>query len=146
MGRITTYTDKVAHQICDRIAEGEPLRAICRDMGIAWRTIYHWRSDNEEFAARIAIARAQGMEAILEDILDIADQPELGLEVTESEDGKKSTKKSDMLGHRKLRIDTRLKLLAKWDPSKYGDKVENTHKGDPAAPLTLILNGSDIHG
>jgi len=29
----------------------------------------------------------------------------------------------DMLGHRKLQIETRLKLLAKFHPTKYGDKL-----------------------
>ena len=53
-------------------------------------------------------------------------------------------KKEDMLGHRKLQIETRLKLLAKWNPKKYGDKV--THSGDASAPIALILNGSDVHG
>ena len=31
-------------------------------------------------------------------------------------------KREDMLGHRKLQIETRLKLLAKWNPKKWGDK------------------------
>ena len=31
-----------------------------------------------------------------------------------------------MIEHRKLRIDTRLKLLAKWNPKKYGDKLAHT--------------------
>ena len=29
-----------------------------------------------------------------------------------------------MLGHRKLQIETRLKLLAKWSPKKYGEKIQ----------------------
>jgi hypothetical protein len=28
-----------------------------------------------------------------------------------------------MLGHRKMQIETRLKLLACWNPKKYGNKV-----------------------
>jgi hypothetical protein len=31
--------------------------------------------------------------------------------------------REDMLGHRKLQIETRLKLLAKWSPKRYGDKL-----------------------
>jgi hypothetical protein len=40
-----------------------------------------------------------------------------------------------MLGHRKLRIETRLKLLAKWNPKKYGDKVQVG--GDAENPLKV---------
>ena len=28
----------------------------------------------------------------------------------------------------------------------WSDKQETTHKGDPTAPIALILNGSDVHG
>jgi len=35
-----------------------------------------------------------------------------------------------MIEHRKLRIDTRLKLLAKWNPKKYGDKQAIEHSGE----------------
>jgi hypothetical protein len=41
----------------------------------------------------------------------------------------------DMLGHRKLQIETRLKLLAKFHPTKYGDKVMLA--GDKENPLEL---------
>ena len=40
-----------------------------------------------------------------------------------------------MLGHRKLQIETRLKLLAKWNPKKYGDRV--TMAGDAENPMRL---------
>jgi len=145
MGRKSTYNAKVATEICNRIADGVPLRQICRDLNIAWRTVYEWREARPEFSARFARARDMGMDAILEEALEIANTPLPGKEVTKDRFGT-SIKTSDMLGHRKLQIETRLKLLAKWNPTKYGDKVETTHKGDPGAPVALILNGSDIHG
>jgi hypothetical protein len=49
-----------------------------------------------------------------------------------------------MIEHRKLRIETRLKLLAKWNPKKYGDKLAHTGaSGD--GPIELIVKhiGSD---
>ncbi|RQS63847.1 terminase small subunit protein [Burkholderia sp. Bp8984] len=143
-GRPTTYTLKAADEICDRLADGEYLRVICRDEHMpAWRTVYHWIEADKDFAARIARAREMGREAIMEDTLVIADTPEEGVETEISETGKKE-KRGDMLGHRKLKIETRFKILAKWDPKKYGEKI--THSGDPDAPVALILNGSDVHG
>jgi hypothetical protein len=44
--------------------------------------------------------------------------------------GKTETHTGDMLGHRKLRIDTRIKLLWKWDPRRYGDKLQQVISGD----------------
>ena len=47
-----------------------------------------------------------------------------------------------MLGHRKLQIETRLKLLAKWNPKKYGDRT--TLAGDPEAPLQVSTEATDM--
>jgi hypothetical protein len=44
-------------------------------------------------------------------------------------------KKVDMLGHRKLQVETRLKLLAKFNPKKYGDALKLS--GDKENPLRL---------
>ncbi|MNU09652.1 hypothetical protein D3C72_2563420 [compost metagenome] len=40
-----------------------------------------------------------------------------------------------MLGHRRLQVETRLKLLAKWHPKKYGEKVTAEHTGPNGAPI-----------
>jgi hypothetical protein len=118
MGRVTTYTDKVASQICARISEGEPLRAICREKGMpAWRTVYDWVNSRPEFAARIAHARELGFDAIAEDTIEMIDEKP---ERTETQYGDKVD-----AGHvqwQKNRVEQRLKLLSKWSPQKYGDR------------------------
>ena len=53
----------------------------------------------------------------------IADTLEEGVETVTKADGTVEERRGDMLGHRKLRIETRLKLLAKWSPKKYGEKM-----------------------
>jgi hypothetical protein len=116
-------------QIIERIANGEPLRAICRDSNMpAWRTVYDWIAADKEFAALIAHAREIGADAIAEEALGIADTPVEGVRVETGKDGRKEICE-DMLGHRKLQVDTRLKLLAKWSPQKYGDRVALEHSG-----------------
>lgn len=128
-GRPTTFDEAIALEICARIAEGDPLRAICREEGMPpWRTVYAWMEANEDFSARIARARIIGREAILEDTLLIANETEEGVRLEKSENGVKEVRE-DMLGHRKLKIETRFKLLAKWDPSKYGEKIQQEHSG-----------------
>lgn len=123
MGRPSSYTEEIAEEICSRLEEGEPLRAICRDDHMpARRTVDDWRVAMPAFAARIARARSIGFDAIAEEALQIADTPMEGVEITTDERGT-SEKRGDMLGHRKLQVETRLKLLAKWDPKRYGDKL-----------------------
>lgn len=115
-------TPAIADEICTRLSNGEPLRAICRSQDMpAWRTVYDWIAADSALAARIAQAREIGFDAIAEEALDIANTPVEGRRTEVSDDGTKVTRE-DMLGHRKLQIDTRLKLLAKWCPAKYGDK------------------------
>jgi len=127
----------VEDEICRRLSEGETLRAICRDEEMPpWRSVYDWISQDEGFAARFARAREVGADAIAEDILSIADTPQMGEETEESETGMR-VKRADMLGHRKLQIETRLKLLAKWCPKKYGDKAALELTGADGGPVQI---------
>lgn len=117
------FDQAIADRICELICEGTPLKPICRMDGMpSWRTVYNWINDVPEFAAAMEEARKLGARAIAEEALEIADTPMEGVEITTDEKGV-SEKRGDMLGHRKLRIETRLKLLAKWHPREYGDKL-----------------------
>ena len=134
-GRPSKYTPELAAEICERLSDGEPLRQICRDEHMpAWQKIYEWMVKDKELSGAIAQAREQGYDAIAEDLLQIADTPLMGEEETSSNSGLTITRK-DMLGHRKLQIETRLKLLAKWNPKKYGDR--QIVAGDADNPLTV---------
>lgn len=133
-------------EICERLSRGEPLAQICNDLHMPHRSVvYDWMDADEELARRIAQARAKGFDAIAEQCLVIADTPVEGVEITTDADGV-SEKRGDMLGHRKLQIETRLKLLAKWDPKRYGDlqKVEHSGSVDVAATLIAARKRSGI--
>ena len=134
-GSISAYSAEIADKICARISEGEGLKTMCREDGMpGWRTVYDWIQKYPEFAAAMERARELGADAIAAECLEIADTPLEGEERIEKDDGRIEIKRGDMLGHRKLQIDTRLKLLAKWHPKKYGERT--TLAGDPDAPLT----------
>ena len=135
MGRPSKYTPELAAEICERLSDGEPLRQICRDNHMpAWTAIYAWAAIDKQLSERIAQAREQGYDAIAEDLLAIADTPLMGETETSSANGLTITRQ-DMLGHRKLQIETRLKLLAKWNPKKYGDR--QILAGDKDSPLEM---------
>lgn len=123
------------------IADGKTLREFCRQDGMpTWRTVYNWLDEDKEFSARIAHARELGEDAISQECMAIADTP---LEGTETKvDGNGTVvemKRSDMLGHRKLQIETRLKLLAKWNPRKWGDKLDLNHAGKDGGLLEFLV-------
>ncbi len=94
---------------------------------------------------RADAARAAEYEKALQDhahkialeCLTIADTTEIGTETKTRIVGEVTTTEittGDMLGHRKLKIDTRLKLASKWDRQRYGEQVKiETVAVDPLA-------------
>lgn len=115
---------EIRERIITGISEGIPLAVICREDGMpSVTTVWNWEQEDEQLSESIARARLIGFDAIAAEALRIADTPVIGEEITDSEDGR-TIKRADMLGHRKLQVETRLKLLAKWDPKRYGDRPE----------------------
>lgn len=132
MGRDSLFTQEIADEICARLADGETLRQICRDERMPhWTTVYDWKEANEEFSLRIARAREAGHDAIAQECLAIADDTASDTIATENGD----RANAEWISRSKLRIETRLKLLAKWDPKRYGDKMDINHGGQDGNPV-----------
>ena len=140
-GRPSTYNADIARQICELLSDGVPLREICRMENFpAWRTVYGWKARDPELSAHIAGAREIGYDYIAEDCLKIADTPEPLEKVTTMRNANgevtgTATTIEDDVNARKLRIWTRMQLLAKWAPDKYGDRVALTGV-EGGAPIT----------
>jgi phosphohistidine swiveling domain-containing protein len=138
----------IADQVVDWISEGKTLREFCRQDGKPhYSTVYDWIEKDEDFSQRFARARLIGEEVIHQQCLAISDTQMMGEIVTEKPytfEGAVITDKTgvpvilverktaDMIDHRKLMIDTRLKLLAKWNPKKYGERLDMNLAGEVA--------------
>jgi hypothetical protein len=100
-------------RILEGLADGKSLRTICRAKGMPHiATVMRWCSDDQKWSEQYARARAQGDDAMAEDIQEIADREELDPQ------------------DRRVRIDARKWLLAKRQPKKYGDKIDVTSGGE----------------
>ena len=143
IGRPSSYDPAVSHKICELLSEGIPLREICRMEGMpAWRNIYFWMARDEELSAHIARAREVGYDALAEECLDIADNANNDWMERFDDKGKSIgwQLNGEHVQRSKVRIETRLKLLAKWS-NKYSDKTVIT--GDPnGAPIKTEESGS----
>jgi len=136
-GRPSKLTPAVLKRIVDGLSQGTPLTVICSPAAMpSDNTVRDWMSADPKVSDAIARARDRGFDKIALDALRIADTPIIGEEITESEDGMQ-VKRSDMLGHRKLQIETRLKLLAKWDPKRYGERMAQEISGPNGGPVTV---------
>ena len=117
---------EIEQEILERMSDGEPLAVICRSKHMPTdRAVRQWQEQDAVFATAIARARETGFDKIALEALRISDTPVEGSIITEKADGTKDIRKEDMLGHRKLQVETRLKLLAKWDPKRYGELIKH---------------------
>ncbi len=134
-GRPSSFTQEIADEICARLATGETLADICRDDHMpAVRTVSHWKDASEAFKADFACAREEGYDRIASDCLRIADDTDNDTLLTEH--GERPN--TEWISRSKLRIETRMKLLAKWDPKRYGDKIDLNHGGQGDNPLQTV--------
>lgn len=101
--------EEVTKAICARLALGEPLTVICRDIGVPVRTVNDWRLADAYIRAQFDEARDLGYDAI-------------AVRMRETARGGGDSKGD--VQRDKLIIDTDEKLLRKWDPRRYGEKVQ----------------------
>ena len=144
MGRPVGYTDypnsdDIKNKIVSWVSEGKTLRDFCRQEEMpAFGTIYKWLESDKEFESLFASAREVGQDSIAEECMAIADKEPL--EVFDEAGNKRYDPGS--ISWRKMQIETRLKLLSKWNP-KYSDKT--ILAGDDKAPV-VIEASFDIFG
>lgn len=122
-GRPSKFTPAIAQEIADRLSKGEPLAQICRDEHMpSVTTISTWKANDKDFSESIARAREEGFDAIADECLKIADDSSNDYMLKkEGEDYARLN--AEHVQRSKLRVETRLKLLAKWDPKRYGEKL-----------------------
>lgn len=112
------FTPGVADLICQEIAKGRSLRAICVDEAAEFdgipseRTVYRWLEEQETFRQQYARAREAQADGKFEQAWDIAQA---------------ATPESVQVA--RLQIDTIKWQTGKLAPKKYGDKVELEHTG-----------------
>jgi hypothetical protein len=118
-----------AEEIIDWISQGKTLREWCRNNEIHYSTVYLWMGKDKEFAQRFAHARDIGHDVIADETFDIIDS------IPPSDANGKTD--SGYVAWAKNRVELRLKLLAKWNPKKYGDKMINEHTGADGGAIQI---------
>lgn len=110
IGRPSGRTPEIVNEIIERLSNGEPLARICADDHMPhFSTVWRWEEADEEFRNLSARAREHGTHFMADDCIRIADDP-----VLDPQD-------------KRVRIDTRLRLIGKWNAKKYGDATTIKH-------------------
>jgi|SRR5690349_8869255 len=129
IGRPTLYSQDLADAICERLADGESLRAICSDDGMPNRaTVFRWLGADEAFRDQYARAREEQAETLADEIVSIADEGDTK-SLIGGDDETIVVYDATAVSRNRLRIDARKWVASKLKPKKYGDKVDVTHGG-----------------
>lgn len=73
-GRPSIFSEELADEICERIADGESLRSICRDDEMPSKaTVFRWLAEKQDFQDQYTRAREAQADSLVDDMLDIAD-------------------------------------------------------------------------
>lgn len=142
MGRQSIYTQELAEAICARLASGETLNSICEDEGMpAASTVRLWAvEDREGFAALSARAYELGCHSIADDCVQIADDARNDWMERKGGDDAGWVANGEHIQRSRLRIDTRIRLLGKWAPKIYGDKLQTEVTGNLKHDHTVGLS------
>lgn len=131
VGRPTSYSIEVADAICERIADGQSLRTICKDSDMPSKsTVFRWLKSDEEFSDQYARAKAEMADSLFDDILAIADNRENDRD----EDGRADV---DHIQRQRLRIEARKWMAGKLKPKVYGDKIDHTSSDGTMRPSII---------
>ncbi|MEY2925834.1 MAG: hypothetical protein RL367_311 [Pseudomonadota bacterium] len=124
--RPTRHNKTLASAICDQLAQGYPLPHVCRNAAMPGVQIVRaWMVQRPELAAAIAQATRDGYDAIAQDCRATA----------------RGTGDDGDIRRDKLIIDTDLKILSKWDPARYGDRLPVVSDNGDGLPNEFIVTG-----
>ena len=139
-GRPSLYSPDLAAAICAELADGRSLRSVCRDEGMPdARTVFRWLAAHEEFRQQYARAKEESADALVEDILDIADDGRNDwMERAGDDAGAGWVLNGEHVQRTKVRIDARKWIAAKLKPKKYGDKVQQELSGPSGGPIEVV--------
>ena len=134
LGRPVKKPDPViVENLLVHVANGGTVRAFCREKhNPSYNTIYRWLDKDKELMTRFTyVSRFLGARAIAEEALELVDTipPVIG-------DGDNARMDNAHVNWMRSRADLRLKLLSKWYPQEYGDKVGIDAKGDINLTIT----------
>ena len=114
---------------------------VCKTMGLSYGALLKWVAEDEAREAQWSRVMKMRSDLYADEMILIADTPQVGVETKTKADGSVEKTESDMLGHRKLQIETRMRLIQKWHREKYGEKVEHNVSGGVTVQIMRFATG-----
>lgn len=138
MGRPSGYSEEISLRICERLVEGESLRAICRDEDMPSQSmVFRWLETDEAFRERYARARELQADTFADELTEICDDGRNDWMLAHGGEDAGWKANGENIQRARLRVDTRKWIASKLKPKKYGDKIETTHQGPNGGPIVI---------
>ena len=130
IGRPSKFSQDLAEKICEQIAHGKSLRAICAEDDMpSTSTVCKWLNENQDFSEQYARARGRQADHYFEEIVEIADSVEAD---------------SAAVAKARLQVDARKWAASKLAPKKYGEKTElDVKSSDGSMTPTVRLDAEE---
>lgn len=133
MGVHSSFTQEKADRICERLAVLGSLRKVCAEEGMPEdKTVRKWLAERPEFATAYARAKEAGIDAVVEEGLDIIDAPPPNTPAGSTDSGYVTWAK-ERAGYRRW-------MAERMAPKKYGLKQDITSGGDPLQNMVPVFN------
>lgn len=151
-GRPCEFTQEKADEICAHLSEGKSLRTVCAMDGMpSAPTFFRWLRTYESFLKQYEKAKQEAADAIVEEMLDIADDGTNDWMETHDKDGVAIGWKvnGEHVQRSRLRLDARKWIASKLKPKKYGDKIDVDHSSSdgsmrPQIPMVILSDGAEL--
>lgn len=114
--------------ICERLAGGESLRQIARDVGVHNGTLCRWLTSDEDRAQHYARAREMAGHKAASEVMEIADDRSLGAD------------------ERRVMIDARKWAAGRMAGKYYGDRQRLEHTGEDGGPVVTEIRIIGVDG
>lgn len=138
MARPTVLTQEIADELCRRLSECGSLRRVCvsSDMPLE-RTVRMWVVKHEEFASAYARAKEAGIDALVDETLDIADDGSNDWMENNNPNTPGYVLNGEHSSRSKIRIETRRWLAERMLPKKYGVRTATEISGPDGGPIVV---------
>jgi len=116
------------------------LESICKEIESApsARTVYRLIEADDSLCQRYTRAKDAQLQILADQLIDLADTERICEKVTIKADGSREVVILDQVERTKVQIDTRKWLLAKLNPKKYGERIQQEHSGEIGIKTILV--------
>lgn len=136
------YSQKLADDICEQIAEGKSLRSICEQENMPNKaTVFRWLASDPKFSDQYTRARETQADTLFDEILAIADD---GRNDSYVDDEGMVRTDHDVIARSRLRVDARKWMAGKLRPKVYGEKVSQEISGSLRVMQAKDLNDDEL--